>query len=189
MPVDSNGRVDPDDLQAAITPRTILISIMHANNEVGTIQPIEDCARIARERGILFHTDAAQTVGKIPTNVDELGVDLLSIAGHKVYAPKGIGALWLRRGVSLGLPHHPADHERRPRPGTLRALPARPPGNALAPASDLGLRARGGRFSGRSCSGGSVLLVVLNDVTRSTGSPTRSMPRLSVAWARNIGWT
>ena len=87
LPVDGTGRVDPDDLRRAVTPRTILVSIMHANNEVGTIQPIEDCARIAHARGVLFHTDAAQSVGKVPTEVNELGVDLLSIAGHKAYAP------------------------------------------------------------------------------------------------------
>ena len=89
LPVDGTGRIDPDDLRATLTPRTILVSIMHANNEVGTIQPIADYAHIAREHSVLFHTDAAQSVGKIPTNVDELGVDLLSVAGHKVYSPKG----------------------------------------------------------------------------------------------------
>ena len=82
LPVDGTGRVDPGDLRRAITPRTILVSIMQANNEVGTIQPIEDCARMAHEHGILFHTDAAQSIGKVPTGVNELGVDLLSIAGH-----------------------------------------------------------------------------------------------------------
>jgi cysteine desulfurase len=137
LPVDSNGRVDRDDLRAAITPRTILVSIMHANNEVGTIQPIEDCARLARERGILVHTDAAQTVGKIPTNVDELGVDLLSIAGHKAYAPKGIGALWVRRGVRLEPLLHGADHESGRRAGTESALLAVALGKACELARDL----------------------------------------------------
>jgi len=122
LPVDGAGRIDPDDLRKAITPRTILISVMHANNEVGTIQPIEDCARITHEYGIPFHTDAAQSVGKVPSNVHQLGVDLLSIAGHKIYAPKGIGALYLRRGLSIEPLIHGAGHERGRRAGTESAL-------------------------------------------------------------------
>lgn len=122
LPVDGTGRIDPGDLLGAITSRTILVSIMHANNEVGTVQPIEDCARIAREHGILFHTDAAQSVGKIPTRINELGVDLLSIAGHKVYAPKGIGALFMRRGTLLEPLVHGAGHEGGRRAGTESAL-------------------------------------------------------------------
>ena len=101
LPVDATGRINPDDLRRAIMPGTILISIMHANNEVGTIQPIEECSAIAREHGIPFHTDAAQSIGKIPTRVDNLGVDLLAIAGHKLYAPKGVGALYIRNGIDL----------------------------------------------------------------------------------------
>lgn len=137
LPVDRYGRVDPDDLSRAITPRTILISIMHANNEVGTIQPIEECTRIAREHGILFHTDAAQSVGKIATDVNGLGVDLLSVAGHKLYAPKGIGALFVRRGVSLEPLIHGARHERGRRAGTESALLAVGLGKACELARDL----------------------------------------------------
>lgn len=122
LPVDESGLVDPAALESAITPQTILITIMHANNEVGTIQPIAEIARIARARGVLFHTDAAQSVGKIPTRVDELGVDLLSVAGHKLYAPKGIGALFIRKGVRLQKQIHGADHEQNRRAGTENVL-------------------------------------------------------------------
>jgi cysteine desulfurase len=137
LPVDGTGRVDPDDLRKAITPRTVLVSIMHANNEVGTIQPIEDCARIARERGVLFHTDAAQSIGKIATDVNELGIDLLSIAGHKVYAPKGVGALFVRRGASIEPLIHGAGHESGRRAGTESALLAVALGKACELARDL----------------------------------------------------
>jgi cysteine desulfurase len=137
LPIDGTGRVNSDELRRAITPRTILVSIMHANNEVGTIQPIEDCARIAREHGVLFHTDAAQSVGKIPTDVHQLGVDLLSIAGHKVYAPKGVGALFARRGVHLEPLIHGAGHEGGRRAGTESALLAVGLGKACELARDL----------------------------------------------------
>ena len=137
LPVDRTGRVNPDDLREAITASTILISIMHANNEVGTIQPIEECADIAQEHGIPFHTDAAQSVGKIPTNVDELGVDLLSIAGHKLYAPKGIGALYVRSGIELEPLIHGASHERGRRAGTESALLTAALGHACELASDF----------------------------------------------------
>jgi cysteine desulfurase len=137
LPVDSFGCVDPDDLNRAITPRTILISIMHANNEVGTIQPIEECARIAREHGVLLHTDAAQSVGKIATDVNGLGVDLLSIAGHKLYAPKGVGALFVRRGIRLEPLLHGAGHESGRRAGTESALLAAGLGKACELARDL----------------------------------------------------
>src|SRR5215467_3561340 len=137
LPVDATGRIDPDDLRVAITPRTILVSVMHANNEVGTIQPIEACARIAKEHGTLFHTDAAQSAGKIPTDINKLGVDLLSIAGHKLYAPKGVGALFVRRGVSLEPLIHGAGHEAGRRASTESALLAVGLGKACELARDL----------------------------------------------------
>ncbi len=130
--VDGTGRVDPDDFRRAITARTVLVSIMHANNEVGTIQPIEEIACIAREHGVLVHTDAAQTVGKIPIAVDDLGVDLLSVVGHKLYAPKGVGALYVRRGVVLEPLIHGAQHERGRRAGTESVLLATGLGAACA---------------------------------------------------------
>ncbi len=122
LPVDSTGRVDPDDVRGAITDRTILVTIMHANNEVGTIQAIEDIARFTRERGLLLHTDAAQSVGKIPVRVNDLGVDLLSVAGHKVYAPKGVGALFVRKDVRIEPFMHGAGHESGRRAGTENVL-------------------------------------------------------------------
>jgi cysteine desulfurase len=120
--VDQYGSVDPRNIQEAITPGTILITVMHANNEVGTIQPIEEISKIARERGIVFHTDAAQSVGKIDTKVEDLRVDLLSIAGHKVYAPKGIGALYIRKGTPIEPLIHGAGHESGRRAGTENVL-------------------------------------------------------------------
>ncbi len=122
LPVDSFGQVMPEDLEKEIRPDTILITIMHANNEVGTIQRIPELTRIARKYGIAFHTDAAQSVGKIPVLVDELGVDMLSVAGHKLYAPKGIGALYVREGIEIKNLMFGAGHERGRRPGTENVL-------------------------------------------------------------------
>ncbi|MEZ4763661.1 MAG: cysteine desulfurase family protein [Calditrichia bacterium] len=122
LPVDKYGAVSPVDVQNAIRPETILISIMHANNEVGTIQPISEIGNIARDNGILLHTDAAQSTGKIRTDVQALNVDMLSIAGHKLYAPKGIGVLYLRNGVQIEKWMHGANHEGNRRAGTENAM-------------------------------------------------------------------
>ena len=122
LPVDEYGLVNPTDLERAITPDTLLVTVMHANNEVGTVQPIAELAELAHRYGALMHTDAAQSVGKIVVKVDELGVDLLSVAGHKVYAPKGIGALYVRTGVELSPLLHGAGHEGGRRPGTENVL-------------------------------------------------------------------
>ncbi|MCL0058334.1 cysteine desulfurase NifS [Dehalococcoidia bacterium] len=118
LPVDKYGLVDPEDVGAAITEKTVLISIMHASNEVGTIQPIAEIGKIARERGIPLHTDAVQTAGHIPVNVDELGVDLLSMSAHKLYGPKGMGALYIRKGTRLVSFMHGGEQERRRRAST-----------------------------------------------------------------------
>lgn len=120
--VDSFGIVNVGEIEQAIRPDTILISVMHANNETGSIQPIEEIGRLAHERGIIFHCDAAQSVGKIPAKVRSMQVDLLSVAGHKLYAPKGIGVLYIRRGVTLEKLIHGADHERNMRAGTENVL-------------------------------------------------------------------
>jgi cysteine desulfurase len=118
VPVDGCGVVDPESVRRAIEPGTVLVSVMHANNEVGTLQPVADLARVAHERGIAFHTDAAQSVGKVRVDVDELGIDLLTVTGHKMYAPKGIGALYVRPGTSLDPLIHGAGHEHGLRAGT-----------------------------------------------------------------------
>jgi cysteine desulfurase len=122
LPVNEQCLVQPADLQEALTDDTILLSVMHANNETGVLQPVAELAEIARARGVLVHCDAAQTVGKIPVKVADLGVDLLSVAGHKFYGPKGVGALYIRRGVKLEKLIHGADHEQNRRAGTESVL-------------------------------------------------------------------
>ncbi|MBN1481186.1 selenide, water dikinase SelD [candidate division KSB1 bacterium] len=122
LPVDEYGRVDVENLIKSLRADTILISIMHANNEVGTIQPIEEISAVAKEHRIALHTDAAQSIGKIAVRVNDLGVDMLSIAGHKLYAPKGVGALYVRHGTNLEKQIHGADHERNMRAGTENVL-------------------------------------------------------------------
>lgn len=118
LPVDEHGMVNPDGLLRALRPDTILITIMHANSEVGTIQPIDAVGRIAREHRIPFHTDAVQTFGKIPLDVHALGVDLLSFSSHKIYGPKGVAGLYIRKGTKMVAVQHGGEHERRRRAGT-----------------------------------------------------------------------
>ncbi len=116
--VDSTGLVDPADIKAAITPETALVSVMHANNEVGTIEPISQISRICREAGVHLHTDAVQTVGNIPVDVEEMGVDMLSMSAHKLYGPKGVGAIYIRRGTRVARFIHGGEQERGMRAGT-----------------------------------------------------------------------
>lgn len=118
LPVDRNGLVDPEDVRKAITPQTVLVTLMHANNEIGTIQPVAETGRITREKGVLFHVDAVQTAGHIPVSVNELNADLLSLSGHKLYGPKGIGALYIRKGLKLEQLLSGGGQERARRPGT-----------------------------------------------------------------------
>jgi cysteine desulfurase len=122
LPVDSTGLANPQDILKALGPDTVLVTVMLANNEVGTVQPIREISRLCRERGVLVHTDAAQAIGKIPVNVRALGVDLLSVAGHKFYAPKGIGALYIKSGTPIQPLLRGAGHERGMRAGTENIL-------------------------------------------------------------------
>lgn len=132
VPVDRFGKVDPDEVRRTIRPNTVLISIMHSNNEVGTIQPIAEISAIAREHHVLMHTDAAQSVGKIVVDVEEMKVDFLTIAGHKLYGPKGIGAMYIREGVSLEPLLHGGDQEAGHRAGSESAMLAAGLGAACA---------------------------------------------------------
>jgi cysteine desulfurase len=134
--VGSDGVVSPDDIRRALRPETVLISVMHANNELGTVQPVEEIAAIAREAGVCFHSDGVQAVGKTPVDVAALGVDLYSLTGHKIYAPKGEGALYVRKGTRLGAVQFGGHHERDRRPGTESVPGAVALGAAVAWLSD-----------------------------------------------------
>jgi cysteine desulfurase len=185
LSVDRQGLVDPEALRRAITPRTILVSIMHANNEVGTVQPIEELSRVARERGVLFHTDAAQSIGKVPTDVDRLGVDLLSVAGHKAYAPKGVGALFMRRGIRIEPLIHGAGHEGGRRAGTESALLAVGLGAACELARDLAPMERVRELRDRFWR---ALEMHFGDAIRLNGHPEKRLPNtLNVSFAGRNG--
>ncbi|HYS93974.1 MAG TPA: cysteine desulfurase family protein [Candidatus Acidoferrales bacterium] len=118
LPVDEYGMVRPEDLEKAIRPDTILVSLMHANSEVGTLQPMKEIGRITRGHGVPLHVDAVQTFGKVPIDVDAFGIDLLSFSGHKIYGPKGVAGLYIRKGTRMAAVQHGGDHERRRRAGT-----------------------------------------------------------------------
>ena len=134
--VGSDGVVDPDDIRRALRPETVLISVMHANNELGTVQPVEEIAAVAREAGVLLHSDGVQAAGKIPIDVKALGVDLYSISGHKLYAPKGVGALYVKNGTALHAIQYGGRHERERRPGTENVPGALALGRAAASAAE-----------------------------------------------------
>lgn len=118
LPVDEHGMVSPDDVRRAIRPDTILVTLMHANSEAGTIQPLREIGAITRERGVPLHVDGVQTFGKVPIDVDAFGIDMLSFSGHKIYGPKGVGGLYIRRGTKMISVQHGGEHERRRRAGT-----------------------------------------------------------------------
>jgi cysteine desulfurase len=181
VPIDHYGIIDVDALEKAITERTVLISVMHANNEVGAIQPIAEIARIARGRGILCHTDAAQSIGKMTVDVATLGVDLLSVAGHKLYAPKGIGALFIREGIELEKFMHGAGHEQGRRAGTENVIEIAGLGMACEIAKrDLGVNVERMKRSRDMLEEG-LLRVVGN--ARVNGHPEKRLPNtLSVSF-------
>lgn len=195
LDVDRHGLVDPDDVRRAITPRTRLVTVMHSNNETGTLMPVRDIGTICRERGVLFHTDCAQSVGKVPVDVREMSADLVTVAGHKLYAPKGVGALFVRKGVELEPLIHGAGHESGRRAGTENTpyivglgvaatlfregeAPAEPMGGGSAGASPSQLRDRLH----------AALLAKLGDRISLNGHPERRLPNtLNVNFHGQIG--
>ncbi|MCX8066883.1 MAG: cysteine desulfurase [Anaerolineae bacterium] len=184
LPVDGYGLVDPDEVRKAIRPDTALVSIITASNEVGTVQPIPEIAAVCREYGIPFHTDAVQAAGRMALNVDTLGVDLLALSAHKFYGPKGVGLLYIRRGLSLIPPITGGGHEGGRRPGTVNL-----PGIAgMATALELAEAvrdeeaARLARLRDRLIEG---ILASIPDV-RLTGHPTRRLPHLASFAIRGV---
>jgi cysteine desulfurase len=175
LPVDRHGQVDPAALAAAITPRTVLVSIQHANSETGILQPIRKLAEVAHARGVLVHSDAAQSVGKVPVAVDELGVDLLTVVGHKLYAPKGVGALYVRHGVALEPVVFGGGQERGLRAGTENVALIVALGVAAAVAAER-LAAEGPRLRGLRDRLHQRLVERLAGAVQLNGHPTQRLP-------------
>lgn len=177
VPVDGYGQVDPDDIRRAIRPDTVLVSVMTANNEMGTIQPIQEIAAICREHGVLFHTDAVQAAGRLELNVERLGVDLLALSAHKFYGPKGVGLLYVRRGIALIPAITGGGHEGGRRPGTVNVAGIVGMAKALALAEEIreDEAARLTRLRDRLIAG---VLEAIPD-SRLTGHPTRRLPHLA----------
>ena len=142
LPVDEYGRIDPGQVADALTDHTILISIMHANNEIGTVQPVDEIGRIARDKGAYFHTDAVQSAGKLPVDVEAMHADLLSLSGHKIYGPKGVGAIYIRKGVEIEPTAHGGHHENDVRSGTENTVGI----VGLGKAAELAAEEREGEF-------------------------------------------
>jgi cysteine desulfurase len=184
LPVDEYGMVRPEDLEKAIRPDTILVSLMHANSEVGTLQPMSEIGRITRARGVPLHVDAVQTFGKVPIDVDAFGIDLLSFSGHKIYGPKGVAGLYIRKGTKMAAIQHGGDHERRRRAGTENV------------AGLVGL-GKAAEIRGREMAGEAVRLAGLRDglwegirsrveEVRLNGHPTQRLPGTCNMCFRNV---
>ncbi len=172
--VDAFGLVDPDDIRKAIEPRTAIVSVMHANNEIGTVEPVAEISGVCREAGVYFHTDAVQTAGNIPVDVDELGVDLLSMSGHKLYGPKGVGAIYVRNGTKLARLVHGGEQERGMRAGTENIAGIVGLG-AAAELAFLEMDARVSRITGLRDRLASGLLEAVSD-SKLNGHPERRLP-------------
>jgi cysteine desulfurase len=183
-PVDEYGLVDPDDVAAAIRPDTILVSVMMANNEVGTVQRMVQIGRVCRERGVLFHTDAVQVAGRLPLELDDLNVDLLALSAHKFYGSKGVGLLYVRRGTTLVPALTGGGHERERRPGTVNVAGAVGLATALRIAEEerVAETARLSRLRDRLIAG---ILASIPD-SRLTGHPTHRLPHHASFAFRNV---
>lgn len=183
LPVGATGIVAADDLRDALTDDTALVSVMHANNEIGTVQPIATLAALARERGALFHTDAVQSTGKIPVDVNALGVDLLSLAGHKMYGPKGTGALWIRRGVRL-LPFQTGGRQERNRRAGTENVPALAGFGVAAREARRTMAAEGARLAALRDRLERGVLTTIAETTRNGAETPRVPNTANVSFAR-----